>query len=298
MAASKDMMPQFLPFNVQRRALDANGKVASRGPLDLVGNYAAAFQYQYGSEPEDPALKDVIFKGLVMSRPQTRRGEYGRPRLSKIDESLGGLLKSEQRHEYRCVTPLEQKLKGGGFDPFGQVTAAEDNKPEAKAGNDQPATGDKKEVLVPDYCLIRFIDADDKLKPGMTYEYRLQIKVANPNYGKPKDILAYPSLAEDKDLTSAVVAQGGQQGSHPGQDGAGVLLLRHRAGRPRGGQQEEARPQALHRRQGRDLSASPPLARKSAVEPRQRRDPIAGRRLVNLRHPGTPRRVHCPYRAG
>lgn len=213
LASSKDLMPQFLPFNVQRRALDANGKVREPwADLDLVGNYAAAFQYQFASEEEDANLKDVIFKGLVMGRPQLARGEYGRPRLNKIDEALNALtkLKSDKGPNATVLSPLERQLDRNSIDPFGKVEAIEDEKgdkkqpPPLKAVNSEPSkTGESHDLLVPEYCLVRFIDADDKLRPGMTYEYRMQIKAANPNFNKPKETLAYPSLAEPKELVSA-----------------------------------------------------------------------------------------------
>ena len=153
--ASKDQMPQFLPFNVRRRTLNANGKEVEKwADLDLVGNYAAAFQYQFGSEEEDPAWKDVIFKGLVMARPQLVRGEYGRPRLNKIDESLGSLLKERGKDSTAVlVTPMERKLARGSFDPFraspgdrgregGQTdAAAAQDRPGARQGGRAQAPG-------------------------------------------------------------------------------------------------------------------------------------------------------------
>ncbi len=36
---------------------------------------------------------------------------------------------------------------------------------------------------VPDACLIRIFD--DTIEEGRTYEYRLQVRMANPNYGRP-----------------------------------------------------------------------------------------------------------------
>ena len=251
LAVSKDSMPQFLPFNVQRRALDANGKVREPwADLDLVGNYAAAFQYQFGSEAEDPALKDVIFKGLVMSRPQLVRGEYGRPKLAKIDETLGKLLKDKaDKPTASVVAPMEKKVKG--FNPFGDVAAMEDK--EAKTTQSTLKTGG--ELLVPDHCLVRFIDADEKLKPGMTYQYRLQIRVVNPNYNRPKEDLAYPSLAEDKELTSAW---------WPKEDSKEVIQVQmapefHYYGTELDDKAEtekkKPRSQALYRRQGRGFPA-------------------------------------------
>jgi hypothetical protein len=51
---------------------------------------------------------------------------------------------------------------------------------------------------VPEYCLVRFLDVT--IEPGKTYEYRFKIKMHNPNY-KRTDV-AFPELAESKDITS------------------------------------------------------------------------------------------------
>lgn len=51
----------------------------------------------------------------------------------------------------------------------------------------------------PEYCLVRFLDVT--IRPGEVYEYRLKIKMANPNYGKTKEV-AFPQLAEERELVS------------------------------------------------------------------------------------------------
>jgi hypothetical protein len=57
---------------------------------------------------------------------------------------------------------------------------------------------------------MRFIDVD--LQPGKAYEYRVQIKMTNPNYGK-KEGLAWPALADDKVLKSDWVEVRGKDGN-------------------------------------------------------------------------------------
>src|SRR5262249_33560162 len=50
---------------------------------------------------------------------------------------------------------------------------------------------------VPEYVLVRFFDFT--IKPGETYEYRVQVRMANPNYQRTRDV-AYPELAKDPEL--------------------------------------------------------------------------------------------------
>jgi hypothetical protein len=40
-----------------------------------------------------------------------------------------------------------------------------------------------QEYTVPDYCLIRLFDVT--VEPGKTYEYRMQVRMGNPNFGRP-----------------------------------------------------------------------------------------------------------------
>jgi hypothetical protein len=48
--------------------------------------------------------------------------------------------------------------------------------------------------------LIRFVDAD--VKPGFTYQYAIQVRLLNPNFGKKSEV-AFDALAEQKELLSA-----------------------------------------------------------------------------------------------
>ena len=56
---------------------------------------------------------------------------------------------------------------------------------------------DPKARALPDYCPIRFLDVT--IEPAKTYEYRVQVRMANPNYGK-KTRVEKESLAEPKEL--------------------------------------------------------------------------------------------------
>jgi len=47
--------------------------------------------------------------------------------------------------------------------------------------------------------LLRFLDAD--VQPGLTYQYYVFVRMANPNYGKEKEV-AFAALAKDRELKS------------------------------------------------------------------------------------------------
>ncbi len=51
-----------------------------------------------------------------------------------------------------------------------------------------------------EHCLVRLLDV--KIQPGKTYEYRIQVRMANPNYGRPAREIAWPGLAKEKEIVS------------------------------------------------------------------------------------------------
>ncbi len=65
----------------------------------------------------------------------------------------------------------------------------------------QPAKETKatagKPTTIPPYCLLRVIDVT--VEPGHVYQYRLRVRMANPNYGR-KDVA--PDLARIKEIES------------------------------------------------------------------------------------------------
>lgn len=60
--------------------------------------------------------------------------------------------------------------------------------PVGGATGTQPGTGTdpNKSPLAVKHMLIRFLDTD--LLPGVSYQYRVAVKVRNPNFGKPKEV--------------------------------------------------------------------------------------------------------------
>jgi len=49
-------------------------------------------------------------------------------------------------------------------------------------------------------ALVQFIDVD--VEPGATYQYRIKVRLANPNFEQPAGILAYAALADGKERLS------------------------------------------------------------------------------------------------
>jgi hypothetical protein len=88
------------------------------------------------------------------------------------------------------------RLHGNGnpFSPSG--TFPEDLEEKEKAGKAKEPT---VRMSPNGKVLVRFLDAD--VQPGQTYQYQVQVRMENPNYGKPREV-AFAALAEVKELVS------------------------------------------------------------------------------------------------
>ena len=137
-------------------------------------------------------------------------------------------------------------------------------------------------VSKPYDALVRFVDPT--AEAGKTYKYLVQVRMANPNFGK-KDEVAFPGLAEVKELRSATVETPTitipeeyyalRRRSEAGVQGHERLRLGHAEGR---------------RQAGTRRHPDPSLDRRDRPEPGERQ---GDRRLV---HRGTD--LHPPRRSG
>jgi len=102
--------------------------------------------------------------------------------LKKLKETLETLKDKDED-----VAPPSSKFRADEFDAFsaGRSAPSGDSKdkmapvmPGGKGPNTPQDPGKEKEL--PEYCLVRVVDVD--VHPGHTYEYRLKVRMANPNY--------------------------------------------------------------------------------------------------------------------
>jgi hypothetical protein len=198
-----ELLPKFHGLRVQRREIGPDGKPREWKPLDFNADYKPILNMSVASEPESTNMKKLVFPGLVMARPALARGSYPDPNLGAIEKALRVLSsKAGKDPEAKILTPLEKQLSGETVDIFGPGIVAPDikgknmpeNKPRIKEGDKESS------FIVPDHCLVRFIDVT--VKPGMTYQYQVQIVAANPNFKKANEV-AFPRLATISELTSS-----------------------------------------------------------------------------------------------
>jgi hypothetical protein len=200
---------RFLGVRVERRTLGADGKPLT--PYAAVDVAAAYRPYLLLSgkrfEPEEPpALTQLIFPGLVMPKLLAFR-PHQYPAVETELKTLRKSLEQAPRPARGVLPPAGPPAPAEQVDflpgiakprpaPLPPAVAKPRKTPAPKAPPvpAPPAPG----VFIPDYCLLRVIDVT--VQPGKVYQYRLRVRMANPNYGR-KDVAA-PELARDRELCS------------------------------------------------------------------------------------------------
>jgi hypothetical protein len=185
-------------------------------------------------EPDDPKFLAISFPGLVMPRlaqfraedaqaaggkgmaggpmPPGPRGDMNAPApradadsqypavemdVPNIKKTLEELAASQT---VKVVKPPSQ-FSTDAIDIFNPSAGEPADKQGMMPGamtpkGGQPADGQAQEPFTPEHVPVRLIDVT--IEPGKTYEYRLQVRMANPNY-KRKDV-ASPQYAKDEEL--------------------------------------------------------------------------------------------------
>jgi hypothetical protein len=194
---------RFAGFRVERRTVGPEGKPGDWAPLDFGrdGAYGQLMaQVLNEAAPEDAKVQKLLVPGLYQRRPvqvpvKDKDTLAAKPypdvelELPKIKETLAKLNPQEKAP----ITGNSKFDKSAGFDAFGG-----DEPPPAEGDSSAPPT--PSEWAPADYCLLRFLDVT--IQPGNTYEYRVKVRMANPNYNRPDADVAYPDVKKDKELES------------------------------------------------------------------------------------------------
>jgi hypothetical protein len=206
----KDSVPAFLGIHVQRRTLKANAQMKEEEgweDLDTTKEgdrwvtYRWILQRAVEPEPEDtpdnPHMSQAVIlnKSVVMPRPMLGKTTeiYPSLKLKSIKDTVTAYDKVAAKHQPSLKTSRFNRQLSGDADIFN--VEGNEKPPENTFTSGNTAKPD----FVPEHILMRFIDVT--VKPGFTYEYRMQVRLTNPNYEK-KDVVAYPYLAEVKELRS------------------------------------------------------------------------------------------------
>jgi hypothetical protein len=223
---------------VERQTLKADGTVVKAWtPVNIKEDFARVLALATTTQPDEREMLPLLINGLVMPRPWLAKGSYPKAELPKIDETLQSLkdavkaatpsykspLNKRITREFDIFNPYQHQIQtnpdgsfvdpmGGGMVPGSSMTIPAAGTPGSTVPGgtattvpggtamNPDGTYRAQEVWVPEHTLIRFIDVT--AKPGFTYQYRIRMRVANPNYGL-KNLVVSESLAKIKELTSS-----------------------------------------------------------------------------------------------
>jgi hypothetical protein len=200
---AKDL-PEFRGFNVQRQVRLLDGTmVQAWSDLDWLENYKAIYSEKDEEDYKDPE-ELVKFKiipdlssALCLPLPMLSRDKkYPPVTMTTINNALEKLKKAGEPPK---TGPLGgDRFKGEGG-PFGKP--ADTGKPKTPPSDTGTPGGNQAAAAaatsVQEAILIRFVDVN--IQPGYQYEYRIQLKVANPNLGMEKKV-GRPEDATIKEL--------------------------------------------------------------------------------------------------
>jgi hypothetical protein len=214
---------RFLGVRLQRRIVDALGNpleknIADGGwvTIDLEQSYKPPLLLAGGrtQNEDDERLEAIGPDGLVMPRLLQARDN----RYPAIESQLPGIRKtldSLAQGKADATNTLPKEFDVGKVDIFkkGNNTNTTGNnsrmppgmksmtprtdprlQPPNKGGEPVPEAN-----LPPEYVLVRVIDVT--IKPGNIYEYRVQVRMANPNFGRTD--VASPKYDKDEELESS-----------------------------------------------------------------------------------------------
>ncbi|MBA4062874.1 MAG: hypothetical protein C0501_04045 [Isosphaera sp.] len=231
--------PIYDGYEIQRRVTRAvpGGKpdVIQDWPPDLKPNYdfealyadlIARRKFEDGWELDYLSYFIRYDMALALPLPKLVLGSYPNLKLEGINATIEALKKSQltppQQSElekqflsrpprndlYRPVNPVQTGGFLAGADggrPMGMPPAigpVPPVGPPPKAVPVRPGDQRNQEAAPPveiDQLLLRFVDVD--VRPGYTYEYRVRLRMLNPNKGMEKDV-ANPAYARDEILYS------------------------------------------------------------------------------------------------
>jgi hypothetical protein len=211
-------MPVFRGVDVQRRAYNAKDELLEDWQtIDLALNSQElrAIKLYYNEDSAD--LKRVQLHEdhqLLMPLPHEIAGKYPEMRLKSLKDSIAKIKKTDpkltvppppkskyigqgnpfKREEGPNAGLYNPEVSGGGgalIPPSGKKGAGTSETTSGTATN--PAAYEP-----PDFIHVRVYDTD--IRDGLTYEYRLRVRVMNPNFGRKTDTVSKASDADNEEL--------------------------------------------------------------------------------------------------
>jgi hypothetical protein len=203
---------EFAGINVQRRQGRPGESLANKPWVDLPIETAMKHVMILAVEPDkseqDQKLEQmgIIVRPnrLVMPRPKLdeklHKEKYPEELPQSVQESLTAMEQAS-----KGKTPVAQKKKSrfdlAEYSLFGDEDTSPGADPNQTAAgtNREGSLQNTQETARPDKILVRFYDTT--VEPGMNYQYRVQVRMANPNYKNEKAVTKNITL--DKEIRGA-----------------------------------------------------------------------------------------------
>jgi hypothetical protein len=213
--AHPEDLPTFNGVDLQRRLYKQMGKGSSElemvedwTSLDLATNSQdlRAVKLFYNEDSND--LKRVMLHEdhmLVMPLPHEIAGKYPEMKLKTLKDSIDKMKKQDAKAP--TIPAPSNKFKGEG-NPFKRDGSPDANmyNPGGGMGLLPPSGGKNKptepaatptQALPPEHIFVRVYDTD--VRDGFVHEYRLRVKLKNPNFNK-RDLVSKKSDADPEEL--------------------------------------------------------------------------------------------------
>jgi hypothetical protein len=131
---------------------------------------------------------DVKLAEILDNIERLKRANTPAPTQSDLAKQLAGTKPGRDIYGHKTADALEG-LGFVGANKFGLLTTT-------SPGGNTPAKTEKPTAAEDvDNFLLRFIDSD--VQPGLTYEYRIRLRMLNPNY-KQEKLVAHPAYATEE----------------------------------------------------------------------------------------------------
>lgn len=220
--------PLYAGFDVERQVLGPDGKTVIRvndmewAPFDHLGAYRVYHRTAAEVQPENPKYADFVPEQkhkLYLYAFKLKRGSFDPIRLPALDQALDEMAKTNQPP--KNLSARQKQLTDGDdlFDAQPQANLQVNPQPVPGGGMPKglPSEGGRRRGPPPKgpgfgygqahqprntatpVWICQFLDPT--VEAGKTYRYRIRLKAVNPNLGH-KDKVAFPALAETRELTS------------------------------------------------------------------------------------------------
>lgn len=219
MLPSESDMPQYIGYDVERRILlgfdeKGNKRWGEWTKYDLAKTWnPLAFRIPESEWlPDDP---EWVEKGLIppdyfalwLPLPKLPKETNYPPRPDEV--KLASIYKTIENLKAVAAAMLPKDTKDAfdpaNYNPFSaggrktSVMPTPNEGPKSPLGDSGQTKFEFDERSIPDALPMRFVDVD--ILPGVVYQYRIRLKLLNPNYGKDK-LVATESLSKVDKLYS------------------------------------------------------------------------------------------------